>query len=221
MIYIRIALIVSAIGCLTLLTSLPRASAQSSAPSESEIGQALHPPPKGLGEHQGLPTFGAAPQTPANPAVHGASLSSSASPPSTRTKKNRVAAVATSNPAPAPQAISSSSISFNTIQFAFNSAQLTPGSIETLRNLGNALNRELADQKSFLIEGHTDAKGGRYYNINLSRRRADAVKEYLVHEAGVSPSRLKTAGEGASELINPASPYAAENRRVVVKNLGG
>ena len=101
-----------------------------------------------------------------------------------------------------------------------NSTQLTPGSIETLRNLGNALNRELADQKAFLIEGHTDASGGLKYNMVLSRRRADAVKNYLVGKMHVAPGRLQTVGKGPTEPLNPADPNAPENRRVVFVNKG-
>ena len=86
--------------------------------------------------------------------------------------------------------------------------------------MGLALNHELADQNAFLIEGHTDAAGSRQYNTVLSRRRAQAVKDYLAREAGVSPSRLQIVGKGPSEPANRADPYAAENRRVVVVNLG-
>ena len=92
--------------------------------------------------------------------------------------------------------------------------------IETLRNLGKALNEELKDQKFFLIEGHTDAVGSRVYNAALSDRRAQAVKAYLVQEMGVSSDRLKTVGKGSSEPVVPNNPYAAQNRRVVVVNLG-
>lgn len=218
MMQIRTTLIIGAAGCLALIAGTSPVSGQSSAPSEFEIYRALRPAPKGLGEHQGLPTFGAAPQVPKRPDVQGASLSSPTTQPRA-TRKSHPAGTANA-PSP-PQSAAAPSISFNTIQFTFNSAQLTPSSIDTLRNLGNALKHDLADQKSFLIEGHTDATGGRNYNLGLSRRRADAVKDYLVHEAGVSPSRLKTAGRGASEPINRADPYAADNRRVVVKNLGG
>jgi outer membrane protein OmpA-like peptidoglycan-associated protein len=111
-------------------------------------------------------------------------------------------------------------ITFNTIQFAFGSAQITPESSETLRNLGNVLNHDLADQKAFLVEGHTDARGRYQGNAVLSRRRAEAVKDYLVRELGVSPARLEVVGKGSSEPVNRADPYAAENRRVVVVNLG-
>jgi outer membrane protein OmpA-like peptidoglycan-associated protein len=109
-------------------------------------------------------------------------------------------------------------ITFNSIQFAFGSAQITPESSQTLRNLGSALNHELADQQPFLIEGHTDRKGTRAYNDELSKGRAEAVKDYLVRETGVSPDRLQTVGKGYSEPANPKNPYAAENRRVRVVN---
>jgi OOP family OmpA-OmpF porin len=111
------------------------------------------------------------------------------------------------------------SVSLNAIQFEFSSARLKPESIETLRNLGNALNQELSDQKLFLIEGRTDAAGTREYNTALSYRRAETVKDYLVQEMGVSPARLRTIGKGSSEPADLKNPYGAENRRVVVINL--
>jgi outer membrane protein OmpA-like peptidoglycan-associated protein len=195
---------------LTFGAMLPSA-AETAVPSEQDIGQALRPVPKGLGVHQGLPTLGTVPGANENPNVHGASVSS---PPS---KHKRAAADATTSQASAQPR---SAITFNTIQFKFASAQLTPESSETLRNLGNALNHELADQKAFLIEGHTDAAGSVPVNTALSRRRAQAVKDYLVEEVGVSGSRLQVMGKGSSDPANPADPYAAENRRVVVVNIG-
>src|SRR5262249_16822445 len=120
----------------------------------------------------------------------------------------------TTTESPAP------SMAFSTIQFAFGSAQLTPESSATLRNLGEALNHQLADQKSFLIEGHTDRKGTRAYNDELSKGRAEAVKDYLGHEPGGRPAGLGPIGKGFSEPVDPKNPYAAENRRVVVVNLG-
>jgi outer membrane protein OmpA-like peptidoglycan-associated protein len=112
-------------------------------------------------------------------------------------------------------------VSLDFIWFGFDSARLKPESIEALRNLGNALNHELKDQKLFLIEGHTDAAGGRQYNALLSDRRAETVKDFLVREMSVSPDRLGTVAKGSSELADPKHPFAAENRRVVIVNLGG
>jgi outer membrane protein OmpA-like peptidoglycan-associated protein len=111
------------------------------------------------------------------------------------------------------------SVALKTIKFEFGSARLKPESIETLRNLGNALNQGLKDEKAFLIEGHTDRTGTRAYNDALSKRRSDAVKDYLVNELGVSPERLQTLGKGFSDPIDPKNPYATENRRVVVINM--
>src|SRR5207248_2173420 len=90
---------------------------------------------------------------------------------------------------PAVSAAGSPRVTFRTITFQFGSAQLRPESIETLRNLGNALNQELKDEKAFVIEGHTDRTGTRGYNDELSKRRAEAVKDYLVRDLGVSADR--------------------------------
>jgi outer membrane protein OmpA-like peptidoglycan-associated protein len=104
------------------------------------------------------------------------------------------------------------------ITFEFGSAQLKPEGVDTLRNLGKALNEDLGDQKVFAIQGHTDATGTLDYNQELSRLRAQAVKEFLVREMGVAETRLEIVGKGPCELANPRDPYAGENRRVVVIN---
>ena len=74
------------------------------------------------------------------------------------------------------------------------------------------------------IEGHTDSIGSADYNLELSRQRADAVKDYLVREFGVSWSRLKTIGYGEEKPIvdNDMESIRHENRRVeVVLSLTG
>jgi len=72
-----------------------------------------------------------------------------------------------------------------------------------------------------VIEGHTDAVGARAYNIELSRMRAQAVKDFLVNEMAVDASRLEVVGKGSAEPANRRNPYASENRRVVVVNEAG
>ena len=210
----RVGVVLGVVSCLAfaIITS-PMVAAQTAVPSEQDIGQALRPVPKGLGVHQGLPTLGTVPGANENPNLHGASVSPGPS------KHKRAAPDATTSHEQA-NAEPRSAITFNTIQFTFGSAQITPESSETLRNLGNALNHELVDQKSFMIEGHTDAAGSPGVNTALSRRRAEAVRDYLIHDMGVSPSRLQAVGKGSSDPANPADPYAAENRRVVVVNMG-
>ena len=213
------ARIVIGVGVLALLAiGAPQLQAQTGAPSPADIGQQLRPAPN-LGPRQGIPQIGVS--RPEGSPVHPAAVSPEPSTPAQPVSKKRPSsgsAVASQTPAttqsPAP------SMALSSIQFAFGSAQLTPESSATLRNLGEALNHQLADQKSFLIEGHTDRKGTRAYNDELSKGRAEAVKDYLVHETGVSPDRLQAVGKGFSEPANPKNPYAAENRRVVVVNLG-
>jgi OOP family OmpA-OmpF porin len=51
-----------------------------------------------------------------------------------------------------------------------------------------------------LVTGHADRIGSDAYNVQLSQRRADAVKEYLV-EQGVDPARMETAYKGESEPV--------------------
>lgn len=177
------------------------------APSQAEIGRQL--------KFRGLPTLGNAPAPPPGPGPAVVPANVPSVPPPHETKRRPAQRVVASHPVtpPAPP-----SVTLRTITFEFGSAQLRPESIETLRNLGNALNQELKDENAFVIEGHTDKTGTRAYNDALSKYRADAVKDYLVKEVGVSADRLQTVGKGFSEPVDPKHPYAADNRRVVVFN---
>ncbi|MGH9204563.1 MAG: OmpA family protein [Vicinamibacterales bacterium] len=68
------------------------------------------------------------------------------------------------------------------------------------------------------IEGFADPAGGARYNIDLSKRRADAVAAYL-SQAGLSSVTIKTIGYGETRQVNPKAerddPGAMANRRVV------
>ena len=213
----RLAIGIGVPICLALMATASQIQAQTGAPSPADIEQQLRPAPK-LGPSQGLPHMGVSGPE-ANPGFNPASTSPERGGSAPSAGKRPSSGVAASH-MPAPTETHAPSMAFSTIQFAFGSTQLTPESSATLKNLGVALNHQLADQKSFLIEGHTDRKGTRAYNDELSKGRAEAVKEYLVHEAGVSPDRLQTVGKGYSEPVNLKNPYAAENRRVVVVNTG-
>lgn len=106
------------------------------------------------------------------------------------------------------------------IYFDYNSAVIRSRSRPDLASLGRALmSRQLRD-KTFVVEGHTDAKGGDDYNQMLSERRALAVKRYLVDYLGVPDNLLTIIGRGETELKLPNQPYDAQNRRVQVINFG-
>ena len=84
----------------------------------------------------------------------------------------------------------------------------------TLNEVAKALKSEELRGKSFVIAGHTDRKGSPDYNIDLSLRRAEAVKRVLVTNYGIDAEALTTIGFGFEKLANKNDPYAAENRRV-------
>jgi outer membrane protein OmpA-like peptidoglycan-associated protein len=102
------------------------------------------------------------------------------------------------------------------VQFSFNSAELLPLGRTQLDELGFALRNEMFSQDSFRILGHTDRVGDEQYNLRLSLERATAVRNYLMVNHGIAPTRLLTAGMGYSELADPVNPASAINRRVEI-----
>lgn len=200
----------------------PVALGQSSAPSQSDITNALRPVPPALaGGHQGLPSPGTAPLTQPSKPVYSTSYGGAPSPVAKERSHSTAATASATAPALAgctANASAQSAASLPSITFEFGSAQLKPEAMATLQNLGKSLKQDFPDTNSFLIEGHTDAAGTFAYNQELSRQRADAVKDYLTAQMGLKPDQLTTAGVGYCDLANPADPKGAENRRVVVVN---
>jgi outer membrane protein OmpA-like peptidoglycan-associated protein len=105
------------------------------------------------------------------------------------------------------------------IPFDFNSAVISPQAVPVLVTLGRALSDAELVGATFLVAGHTDAKGGDAYNQDLSERRADSVRRYLAERFKLSPDQLLAIGFGKTQLKNAADPTAAENRRVQVVNM--
>jgi outer membrane protein OmpA-like peptidoglycan-associated protein len=105
------------------------------------------------------------------------------------------------------------------IPFEFNSSELQPQATAQLRQLRSALSSQALSKDRFMVAGHTDAKGNPQYNQQLSQRRAEAVRRYLV-DNGVEPERLQAVGYGAEHLAQPDRPEDASNRRVEIRNLG-
>lgn len=106
------------------------------------------------------------------------------------------------------------------IFFAFDSADILPAALPALNELGKALSDAKLQRATFLIAGHTDAKGSDEYNLALSQRRAEAVKLFLVKTYHVDEGRLSVMGFGKEQLKNKENPFADENRRVQIVNTG-
>jgi len=105
------------------------------------------------------------------------------------------------------------------ITFDYNSADISKKSLPSVQALGRALiNPDLKDS-TFVVAGHTDAAGGEAYNQDLSERRADSIKRYLMDNYHIAASDLVTVGYGKSKLKDPNQPMAEANRRVQVVNM--
>lgn len=105
------------------------------------------------------------------------------------------------------------------INFELNSAKLAPSATTTARTLGEALSSADLKGSTFLVEGHTDAKGSKTLNQTLSERRADAIKRFLVEHYRIPATNLVAVGYGKTKLKNKDNPFGAENRRVRVVNM--
>jgi outer membrane protein OmpA-like peptidoglycan-associated protein len=107
------------------------------------------------------------------------------------------------------------------IYFAYNSSAISPSSVPTLIKLGRAFSDFRLSKGTFMIAGHTDAKGSDNYNQQLSQRRARSVKRFLIENFDINSRKLIAIGYGEEQLKNRYDPFAEENRRVQVVNLGG
>lgn len=99
------------------------------------------------------------------------------------------------------------------VTFATNSANLTPESETVLRK---ALNTLLAYPEMVVeIQGYTDNTGSRAYNIQLSKRRAEAVRNWLIAQ-GINGERIVASGYGPDNPIAPnnTAEGRAKNRRI-------
>ncbi|RYZ05732.1 MAG: OmpA family protein [Myxococcales bacterium] len=117
-----------------------------------------------------------------------------------------------------PAAIKKFSGVIRGINFARDKAEIFPGSKPLLDEAAKVM-KEFPELK-LEISGHTDTQGAREHNLDLSKRRADSVKAYLVSQ-GVDETRLFTRGAGPDEPIadNKIEAGRAQNRRIEFKNV--
>lgn len=128
------------------------------------------------------------------------------------TDGNAASSVAAAAVELAPQGRQPDSIALP-VQFGFDSADILPRARGQLDAVAQGI-KLLPPSHTVLIEGHTDALGDQPYNLQLSRKRAEAVKRYLVGQHGVDAQRLKAVGYGEDRPIDGVDAAAPENRRV-------
>jgi outer membrane protein OmpA-like peptidoglycan-associated protein len=102
------------------------------------------------------------------------------------------------------------------VTFDYNSATVRPGLYSEIDRIVNVLLKY--PQTVIRVEGHTDSSGSDAYNMDLSQRRADSVKNLFI-QRGLSPSRIETMAFGESLPVADNSTEAgrAMNRRVEIK----
>jgi OOP family OmpA-OmpF porin len=99
--------------------------------------------------------------------------------------------------------------------FKVGSAELPELLKKQLDVFAEVLRSKKGGSREIRVVGHADASGTPEQNQQLSVRRAESVKEYLVQK-GADPGMLLVVGLGSKDLANPANPTAAENRRVEI-----
>jgi outer membrane protein OmpA-like peptidoglycan-associated protein len=157
------------------------------------------------------PATAPAVRSPAVPRVVAAAASARAPAPSTRGAAR--VAVAKASPAARRMVRPEEARVDLRLSFELNSATLTAAAREDAKEFAKALLLPELATKRFRIEGHTDSRGSRPLNIDLSERRARAVVEYL-GSLGIPAERLEVRGFGPDRPLKGRSAAADENRRV-------
>lgn len=113
-------------------------------------------------------------------------------------------------PAPVPQKLC---ITLK-MEFDYNSAVVKPQYHNVIEKVADFLKKH--PDTNAVIEGHTDNRGTYDYNIKLSERRADAVRNYMIEKFGIAPERLSSKGYGYTKPIasNKTAAGRQKNRRI-------
>ena len=99
------------------------------------------------------------------------------------------------------------------VLFDFNQATLKPGAKEKLAKVSGILSG--LPSLTLAVEGHTDSVGTDEYNMMLSQKRADAVRDYLAAN-GINPANVTAIGKGKDDPVasNDTAAGRQQNRRV-------
>ena len=100
-------------------------------------------------------------------------------------------------------------------EFDFDKDVVRPSHHDDAKRIADALNKY--SDANALLEGHTDSMGDEAYNMSLSRRRAENVKNYVVEKFNIRASRISTDAYGESRPVdtNKTDEGRQRNRRVV------
>ncbi len=103
------------------------------------------------------------------------------------------------------------------IYFDFDDFKLSQISLNTLKKF---INKNKKDLSNYIVFGHTDTKGSNEYNLKLSLKRAEAVKQILL-SIGIEEKNISILGKGESNLAvkTPDNTKHPANRRAEVKIL--
>jgi peptidoglycan-associated lipoprotein len=103
----------------------------------------------------------------------------------------------------------------NVFYFGFDSSTLTPEALSAVNAHIALLQR---NNENIRLEGHTDERGTREYNMALGERRANSVRDYMVAN-GIASFRIETISYGEERPVAYGSGEAnwAQNRRVELK----
>jgi OmpA-OmpF porin, OOP family len=106
------------------------------------------------------------------------------------------------------------------IVFDPDSSLIRPASYQTIGSLADALTDPKLRPYRFLIVDHTESAGRRDFNLTLSQRRADSIRDVLVNAFKVSPKRLQSLGLGEEQLQDANRPASPANARVQIITVG-
>jgi len=105
--------------------------------------------------------------------------------------------------------------------FDFDKAELKPSGKKKIEEYREQVRAEMSQASKVKIIGHTDSRGSDEYNMKLSVRRAEAVRDYLI-AIGVDASKLEVSGMGETMPVadNGTEEGRQKNRRVEVEVIG-
>ena len=106
------------------------------------------------------------------------------------------------------------------IQFDEDAAVVRPESYRMLGRIADTLYHPSLLGYKFLIVGHTVSTGKRDYNLTLSQRRADVIRDIMIGTFKISPKRLLAIGLGEEQMLDSLHPSAPVNAQIQLMAVG-